>query len=106
MTGLISPSPLIALWHASPAVRKQEGDIFTGVFAIALVAGGVLLSVSRTSPPATRLRRVQVACLMLAVIFEGAALSALTGGWSLRISGASIGAHDTARPATVALACW
>lgn len=103
MTGLISPSPLIALWHGLPAVRKQEGDIFTGVFAIALVAGGVLLSLSRASPPATRLRRVQVACLVLAVIFEAAALSALTGGWSLRIAGASIGAHDTARPATVAL---
>jgi hypothetical protein len=103
MTGLISPSPLIALWHSSPAVRRQEGDIFTGVFAIALVAGGVLLSLSRRSPPATRLRRVQIACLVLAVIFEAAALSALRAGWSLRIAGASIAAHDTSRPAAVAL---
>jgi F5/8 type C domain-containing protein len=103
MTGLVSPSPLIALWHSSPAVHRQEGDIFTGVFAIALVGGGVLLSLSRRSPPVTRLRRVQVASLVLAVIFEAAALSALTGGWSVRIAGATIAAHDTARPATVAV---
>jgi hypothetical protein len=104
ITGLLSPSPLIALWHSVPALQHQEGDIFIGVFAIALVAGGVLLSLSRSSPPATRLRRVQIACLVLAVIFEAAALSALAGGWSLRIAGASIGVHDTARPATVAAA--
>ncbi len=103
MTGLISPSPLIALWHSSPLLKRQEGDIFIGVFAIALVAAGVLLSVSRPSPAATRLRRVSIACLLLAVIFEAASLSALTGGWSLRIAGASIAAHETARPATIAL---
>ena len=103
MTGLLSPSPMIALWHSSPAVQKQEGDIFTGVFAIALVAAGVLLAVSRTSP-ATRLRRVHIGCLVLAVIFEAASLSALTGGWSLRIAGASMAVHETSRPATVALA--
>jgi len=103
MTGLLSPSPLIALWHSSPVVQKQEGDIFTGVFAIALVAGAVLLSISRASTHATRLRRVHVGCLVLAVIFEAAALSGLAGGWSLRIAGASIAVHETSRPATVAL---
>lgn len=104
ITGLLSPSPLIALWESSPALKRQEGDIFTGVFAIALVAGGVLLSLSRTSPPATRLRRVQVACLALAVIFEAAALSAFAGGWSVRIAGMSLTVHEASRPTTVALA--
>jgi hypothetical protein len=103
-TGLLSPSPLIALWHSTPAVQHPEGDIFTGVFAIALVAAGVLLSLSQTSPPATRLRRVQIACLVLAVLFEAAALSAFAGGWSVRIAGASIAVHEPARPAAVALA--
>ena len=102
MTGLVSPSPMIALWHSSPAVHRQEGDIFTGVFAIALVAGAVLLSLSRTSPPVTRLHRVQVACLVLAVILEAASLSALSGGWGFRIAGASIAVHETTRPATIA----
>ena len=104
ITGLLSPSPLIALWQSSPALKRPEGDIFTGVFAIALAAGGVLLALSRTSPPATRLRRVQVACLVLAVIFEAAALSALAGGWSVGIAGASLAVHDAARPATLAVA--
>lgn len=103
ITGLLSPSPLIALWHSSPALQRQEGDIFTGVFAIALVAAGVLLALSRT-PPATRLRRVQIACLALAVIFEAAALSAVAGGWSVRIAGATLAVHETARPASVAVA--
>ena len=103
ITGLLSPSSLIALWHSVPALQHPEGDIFTGVFAFALVAGGVLVSLSRSSPPVTRLRRVHVACLVLAVIFEAAALSALAGGWSVRIAGASIAVHDTARPATVAV---
>ena len=103
ISGLVSPSPLIALWHSSPIVQRHEGDIFIGVFAIALVAGGVLLSLSRSSPPATRLRRVQLTCLVLAVIFEAAAVSALLGGWSVRIAGATIAVHDTSRPATVAV---
>ena len=104
ITGLLSPSPLIAFWHSAPALKRPEGDIFIGVFAIALVIGGILLSRSRPLPPVTRLRRVQVACLVLAVIFEAAALTALTGGWSVRIAGASIAVHDTARPASVAAA--
>lgn len=104
MTGLLSPSPLIALWHSVPALQRQEGDIFAGVFAIALVAGGVLVAVSRASLPATRLRGVHVACLVLAVAFEAAALSAVFGGWHVRVLGATLAVHDAARPATVAVA--
>ena len=103
ITGLLSPSPQIAFWHSSPLVRRQEGDIFVGVFAIALVAAGVLLSLSRSSPSPTRRRRVHVVCLVLALVFEAAAISAIAGGWSLQIAGASIAVHDTSRPATVAV---
>ena len=104
MTGLLSPSPMIAFWHSVPAVQRQEGDIFTGVFAIALVAGGVLLSLSRSTRPATPLRRLHVACLLLAVVFEVLSLSAVAGGWSVRLAGVSISVRETSRPATVAAA--
>lgn len=104
ITGLLSASPMMAIWRSSPALRRQEGDIFVGVVAIALVAGGVLLSLSRTARAVSPLRRVQIACLALAVIFEAAALSALGGGWSLRLAGATIAVHETSRPAAVAFA--
>lgn len=104
ITGLFSASPMMAIWRSAPALRRPEGDIFVGVVAIALVAGAVLLALSRTARPVSPLRRLQIACLVLAVIFEAAALSALGGGWSVRLAGATIAVHEMSRPTAVAFA--
>jgi len=104
ITGLLSGSPLLAVWHSLPALHRQEGDIFVGVFAAALVAGGVLLPRSPRPASVALLRRVQLACLVLAVLFEAAALSSVAGGWSVRVAGAVIAVHDSARPASTAAA--
>ncbi len=104
ITGLLSASPLLAIWHSAPVLRRQEGDIFPGVVAAALVAAAILLSRSRRPSAWMPLRVLQIGCLALAVLFEAAALTTIVQGWSVRILGATISAHDAARPSTAAVA--
>jgi F5/8 type C domain-containing protein len=104
ITGLLSASPMLAMWHSTPALHRPEGDIFPGVFAVALVIAAVLLSLSRPSGAPTRLRHVQLGCVVLAIILEMAGLTSLLRPWSLRLLGVTISAHDLSRPATVAAA--
>lgn len=103
--GLMGATPLLAFWRSPEYAGGGEGQIFPGTVVVALVVAALVArpAVPRAPSRFTPRRMLHVVLLISALVFEAVSLSTAFGGWSVRIGGAMLSAHEASRPASIAL---
>jgi F5/8 type C domain len=103
ITAIVSGSPLLAFWRSSAALDRQEGQLFPGAFACAIVLAAVLLARERHVARASRVHHV---LLLFAALFGLLALTpVLFGPWKIVFGGLSASASGFRKPLSVTAAC-
>jgi hypothetical protein len=106
-TGLLSATPIMALWRLPSLAANGETEIYIGIVAPLLLLVGLLWHARRPAPavaplgPAWRAVR-----LVLAVVAAGCALAAagtLVAPWSLQLGPISLSVSQPDRPLGVAV---
>ena len=107
VTGLLSATPIMALWRVPSLAANGEGEIYLGIFAPLLVAGGLLLAAApfrtrRVDAPCTRCAS---AVAVVGVVYTLIAAGTLFGSWSVNIGPLRISASQTVQPLSIAVLC-
>jgi hypothetical protein len=103
VTSLATASPLVTLWGWTARLNGPERQLFPGltiatVAAVGIVAACRSCDVKRTAGWASRALAGVAAAFVAA-----AAITALTGGWTLDLAGLTLSSHGIAKPLSLAL---
>jgi hypothetical protein len=118
LTAILTTAPEMVVWRGLAAPGRGEGQLFPGIVALALVAGGVALALvewrrrglshPRDAIHAPARRSVEIARKVLAGVAILAAVIALSplvfGPWQIALAGRTIASVSSAeKPMTIAL---
>ena len=106
VTGLLSATPLMALWRVPSLAANGEGEIYLGIFAPLLVVAGCFWRQRRSLAPSGRaLHLLRVAVAVLGVVYTLITIGTLIGSWSVTIGPLRISASRTVQPLSTVLLC-
>lgn len=104
VTGLLSATPIMALWRVPSLAQNGEGEIYLGIFAPLLVLAAVLWR-GRASgaplPPRWHVWRLGLA--LLCASYALIAVGTLFGSWSVSLGPVTVSVSRTDRPLSVAI---
>ena len=98
ITGLLSATPIMALWRVPSLAANGEGEIYLGVFAPLLVLAGFVGAPPRPGDVGGRgLHALRVGVAVVGVVYALIAAGTLLGSWSVEHrSGEDLGDPDRA----------
>ena len=106
ITGILSATPIMALWRVPSLAANGEGEIYIGIFAPLLVAAGCLWRPrDSSSAVGRRLHTVRLGVAVVCVVYTLIAVGTLLGSWSLNIGPLKISASQTVQPLSIAVFC-
>ena len=104
VTGLLSATPIMALWRVPSLARTGEGEIYLGIFAPMLVLAAVLWRRHASgAPPPQRWHALRLGLALLCAIYTLIAVGTLFGSWSFSVGAVKVSASRTDRPLSVAV---
>lgn len=115
MTGILSATPLMALWRVPSLASNGEAEIYLGIFAPLLVLAALVLgrgavasdgSTRSWAPPSGGLwRAVRLLVATVGVVYALIAAGTLVGPWSVRIGPLTVSASQSVQPFSIAVLC-
>jgi hypothetical protein len=108
LTGLLSATPLMALWRVPSLASNGEAEIYLGIFAPLLVAAASLRRrrvVPSTTPTASRWRAARLVVAIVGAIYAAIAAGTLLGSWRISLGPLTISASQTVQPLSIAVLC-
>jgi hypothetical protein len=127
ITGILSATPIMALWRVPSLASNGEGEIYLGIFALLLVLAALVLAArgprrgaaASASAKASadrrslgegwsdhpRLRATRLLVAVVGAVYALIAAGTLFGSWSFRIGPMTISASQTVQPLSVAVLC-
>jgi hypothetical protein len=105
ITGILSATPLMALWRVPSLASNGEGEIYLGIFAPLLVAAAIFMRRRPATPGRPRWRTFRIVVAVVGVVYALVAAGTLFGSWSVRIGPLTISASQTVQPLSIAVSC-
>ena len=105
ITGIVSATPIMALWRVPSLASNGEAEIYLGIFAPLLVAAGLVARRGSAPPGGSRWRAFRFVVAGVGVMYALIAAGTLVGPWSVRIGPLTVSARQTVQPFSVVVLC-
>jgi hypothetical protein len=106
LTGILSATPIMALWRVPSLASNGEAEIYLGIFAPLLVLTAIVWPRrTATSWLSPRWRAVRLAVATAGAAYALIAAGTLFGSWSVRLGPLTVSASQTVQPLSIAVLC-
>ena len=105
ITGILSATPIMALWRVPSLASNGEAEIYLGVFAPLLVAAALAFRRGSDTPGAPRWHALRLVVATVGAMYALIAAGTLLGPWSVRIGPLTVSASQTVQPLSIAVLC-
>ena len=105
ITGILSATPLMALWRVPSLASNGEAEIYLGIFAPLLVLAALVLRRGSVATGRGRWHALRLVVAIVGVVYALIAAGTLFGSWSFRIGPLTVSASQTVQPLSIAVLC-
>ena len=105
ITGILSATPIMALWRVPSLASNGEAEIYLGIFAPLLVAAALAFRRGSDTPGAPRWHALRLVVATVGAMYALIAAGTLLGPWSVRIGPLTVSASQTVQPLSIAVLC-